>query len=71
MRSCPHCPGRHVGDERHLVFECPAFRHIRRQYAQIYADAHAAMKLFVWHEDQKVVASCLLRLLSELEALLG
>ena len=71
MRVCPHCPGHHVGDERHLVFECPVFGHIRRQYSRIYTDAHSTMRLFMWHEDQKGVFSCLLRLLSEHDALLG
>lgn len=70
MRVCPHCPGHSPGDERHLVFECPAFEHIRRQYAHVFQDARSTMRLFVWHEDQKAVASCLLRLLSEYEALL-
>ena len=61
VRVCPHCPGYSLGDERHLVFECPAFKHIRRQYAHIFQDARSTMRLFVWHEDhdsdQKAVAS--------------
>ena len=65
MRFCPLCPGHHVGDERHLVFECPALQHIRQHYAGIYSDAHSTMRLFMWHKDQKAMASCLLRLLSE------
>ena len=71
MRFCPFCPGHHVGDERHLVFECPALQHIRQHYADIYSDAHSTMRLFMWHKDQKAVASCLLRLLSEYDSLLG
>ena len=70
MRFCPLCPGRHVGDERHLVFECPALQHIRQHYADIYSDAHSTMRLLMWHKDQKAVASCLLRLLSEYDSLL-
>ena len=71
MRFCPLCPGYHVGDERHLVFECPALQHIRQHYADIYSDAHSTMRLFMWHKDQKAMASCLLRLLSEYDSLLG
>ena len=71
MRFCPLCPGHHVGDERRLVFECPALQHIRQHYADIYSDAHSTMRLFMWHKDQKAVASCLLRLLSEYDSLLG
>ena len=70
-RTCPLCPGRHVGDERHLVFECPAFAHIRRQHAQIYRNSQSTMRLFMWHPDQKGVASCLLRLLSEYDSVSG
>ena len=71
MRFCPLCPGHHVGDERHLVFECPALQHIRQHYAGIYSDARSTMRLFMWHKDQKAMASCLLRLLSEYDSLLG
>ena len=60
-----------VGDERHLVFECPALQHIRQHYADIYSDARSTMRLFMWHKDQKAVASCLLRLLSQCDSLLG
>ena len=66
-----HCPGHHVGDERHLVFECPALQHIPLQYTDIFSDAHSTMRLFMWHTDQKAMASCLLRLLSEYDSLLG
>ena len=31
-RVCPLCPGMHVGDERHCVFECLAFDDIRRGF---------------------------------------
>ena len=71
MRFCPFCPGHHVGDERHLVFECPALQHIRQHYADIYSDARSRMRLFMWHKDQKAVASCLLSLLSQYDSLLG
>ena len=69
-RVCPACTGGHVGDERHLVFECPAFQHVRRRHAGLYTDARSTMRLFMWHRDQKGVASCLLQLLSEYDALL-
>ena len=48
MRVCPHCPGHSLGNERHLVFECPAFEHIRQQYAHIFQDAFQ-----FHHEDRK------------------
>ena len=69
-RACPHCAGQHVGDERHLIFECPAFDHIGRQHGRLFADAHSAMLLFMWRQNQMEASSCLLRLLSEHESLL-
>ncbi len=64
-RVCPHCEGGHVGDEGHLVFECPALEHVRRRHGRIYTDSRSTMRVFMWHRDQKAVASCLLQLLSE------
>ena len=56
MHFCPLCPGHHVGDERHLVLECPALQHIRQHYANLFSDAHSTMRLFMWHTDQKAMA---------------
>ena len=64
-RVCPHCEGGHVGDERHLIHECPALEHVRRRHGRIYTGSRSAMRVFMWHKDQKAVASCLLQLLSE------
>ena len=69
-RVCPLCSGGHVGDERHLVFECPALQPVRRMHADLYAHARSTMRLFMWHRDQKRVASCLLQLLSQYDAML-
>ena len=41
---CPLCPGMHVGDERHYVFECPAFDDIRRGFQHLF-DSRGAMRL--------------------------
>ena len=70
LRVCSHRPGHSLGKERHLCFGFPAFEHIRRQYAHVFADARSTMKQIVCHQDQKAVASCLLRLVSKYEALL-
>ena len=66
-RVCPLCPGMHVGDERHYVFECPAFDDIRRGFQQLFGDSHGAMRLLMWHPCQKDVASCLLQLLDRID----
>ena len=39
--NCPLCPGMHAGDERHYVFECPAFHDIRLGFQHLFDDSHA------------------------------
>ena len=48
-----------IGGERHFVFDCPHFAHIRRQFRSLYRDADGTMQCFVWHKDQKAVCHCL------------
>ena len=69
-RVCPLCPGMHVGDERHYVFDCPSFDDIRMQHSRLFDDSHGAMRLFMWHPHQKGVASCLLQMLDRIDQLL-
>ena len=69
-RVCPLCSGMHLGDERHHVFECPAVEDIRRRYSMLFVDSHRAMRLFMWHPDQKGVAACLLQVLDRIDELL-
>ena len=66
-RGCPLCPGKHVGDERHCVYECPAFDDIRLALQHLYDDSHGAMRLLAWHPRQRDVASCLLQLLDSID----
>lgn len=61
-RVCPHCDDGHVGDERHLNFECPALEHVWRRHGQIYAKIQVQHASVMWHKDLKAVASCLLQL---------
>ena len=39
QRFCPHCSG-HLGDERHLVFECTTFDHIRHEFSHLFQGHH-------------------------------
>ena len=60
-----------------MNFKCPALQllsllqQIRQHYAGRFSDVRPTMRLFIWHEDQEAMASCLLRLLSEYDSLLG
>ena len=46
----PRPPGMmQVGDERHYVFECPAFDDIRRGFQHLFDDSCGAMRLLIWH----------------------
>ncbi len=36
MRRCQRCSDAAVGDERHMVFECPAVQHIRDQHSDLF-----------------------------------
>ena len=55
LRRCTLCETRALGDERHFVFDCPHFTHIRRQFSLLYRDADGTMQCFVWHRNQKAV----------------
>ena len=35
LRRCTLCGTRALGDERHFVFDCPHFAHIRRQFRSL------------------------------------
>ena len=64
LRRCTLCKTRSLGDERHFVFDCPHFAHVRRQFRSLYQDADGTMQCFVWHEDQKAVCHCLTAILN-------
>ena len=66
-RVCPGCPCMHVGNERHYIFECPAFHDICHGFQNPFDDSHGAMRLLWWHPCQKDVASCLLQLLDRID----
>ena len=59
LRRCTLCKTRALGDERHFVYDCPHFAHIRRQFRSLYQDADDTMQSFVWHKDQKALCHCL------------
>ena len=61
---CTLCGIRALGDERHFVFDCPHFAHIRRRFLSLYQDADGIMQCFVRHKDQRAVCHCLAAILN-------
>ena len=47
-----------MGDEQHLVFECPILQHVRDRYARLFSGDHT-MRLFMWQTDLLAVAKFL------------
>ena len=64
LRRCMLCNTHATGDERHYVFDCLHFAHIRRQFRSLFRDADGAMQSFMWHQNQKAVCHCLAAILT-------
>lgn len=62
-RLCRHCPSGAIGDERHLVFVCPAVQHVRDKYSHLFTPRRPTMRQFMWQDDTvsvvRFVAECL------------
>ena len=62
-RLCPHCPLASVGDEYHIVFECPFFQPLRDKYHTLFSSQTSSMRsLFAQKERMtvyKFVLDCL------------
>lgn len=71
-RFCPKCDDRVLGDEYHLVFECPAVAHLRLRYAALFVPQGQTMLQFLWQRDMvsvvRFVRDCLAVLLSHDDA---
>ena len=65
LRSCTFCPDRALGDKRHCIFDCLRFDGHRLSFAQLFDDAHGAMRTLVWHKDQKAVSALILAIYTE------
>lgn len=68
QRVCSRCDTGALDDERHMVFECPSFEHLRSQYRQLFGQEVAFdMRLFFAHKDQHAVVRFVLACLETLE----
>ncbi len=65
LRSCTFCTGWALGDERHCIFECLRVDGHRMSCARLSHDAHGAMRISVWHKDQKAVSALILAVCTE------
>ena len=68
QRYCLHCDQHVLGDERHLVFECPAVQSIRDQYLALFATAIQTMQQFMWQLDIVSVAHFVMDCFDHLDA---
>ena len=64
LRWCTLCDTHATGNERHYVFDCPHFAHIRQQFRALFQDADGAMQSFMWHRNQKAISHCLAAILT-------
>jgi hypothetical protein len=55
-RTCQKCSLGQLGDERHLVFECPALQPIRDRYADLFCIVPLTMRQFMWQPAMLRVA---------------
>ena len=61
-RFCNICQHRTIGDEKHLVFECPALQDLPDERPHLFEGAQAdAMVLFMWQKDMISVVRLLIR----------
>ena len=51
QRVCLHCAQHIIGDERHLVVECPALQIRRNRYSGLFGAAIVTMQQFMWQLD--------------------
>ena len=58
------------GSSSSYVFECPAVEDIRRRHSRLFDDSRSGMRMFMWHSNQKGVASCLLQTLESIDGFL-
>ena len=68
QRICNMCQHHIIGDEKHLVFECPALQDLRDKRPHLFQGARAdAMVLFMWQDDMigvvRFIDECLERIL--------
>ena len=60
-RVCRRCDMHELDDERHMIFDCPVFEHLRRAHRHLFGrDVDLSMRNFFAHRDQHAVMSYML-----------
>ena len=55
QRVCTLCDTGSVGDERHLLFECPTLSGVRANFSALLARSNQCMRHMLWDKDQMMV----------------
>ena len=50
-RVCSACDTGEIGDERHLLFECPALQRFRNMHPHLFVVPHQTVQQFIWQRD--------------------
>ena len=63
-RVCRLCHPEALGDERHMLLECPALADLRDEYSPLVAECSGVMARLVWARDQvsRYIIACLDRM---------
>ena len=56
QRVCQKSDLNEVGDEKHLIFTCPAVLHVRDRYVGLFSESVHTMLDFMWQDDLVEVA---------------
>ena len=67
QRACRLCGSGAVGDERHMVFECPALQQIRDEFEHLFSSG-VTMRAFMNQTDQRAVISFVVTCLDIMDA---
>ena len=55
-RVCRLCHTGALGDERHMLLECPALADLREEYSPLVAECLGVMARLVWARNQPMVS---------------
>ena len=66
LRRCTFSTNHAVANERHFLFDCPHLAELRSEDAQLFDEAHGAMRSLMWHKNQMSVCAMTLTIVCNL-----